>query len=1065
MEIRNFQEFIIALCNYWVDHGCIWSQPHDANMGAGTFHPHTFLKGVGPEPWRSVYVQPCRRPVDGRYGKSPYRFQHYYQLQVLLKPSPSNIVDIFLKSLEHVGINLKNNDIGLLEDDWKGPTLGAWGLGWEVRANGQEVSQFTYFQQLGGIDIDVVCGEITYGLERLFMYAKGYKNALDMPFNDYFTYGDIFYQNEYEFSHYNFKEANINELLDCFNKYEQRVFELCEKGLVLPAYDFVLQASHAFNMLDARGAISVSERQRYIARVRDCAKKCAVQYRAEREKLGYPMLNILDTDARKPLLSSRNNLVKISSESNEERIYSNNDFSNKKSLNILFELGVEEMPPSFQVSARDELKQKIVDFINQKQDNILKSYKSYSEIPYDISEYIKALKDAKYSVQISSRRLSVEFTNIPRVEPKQKIEIWGPAEKVAKSSDGNLTQAGLGFCKKNNIDSSCVKFKEKANGTFLYAVKEIVGEDFPTLLAQNFKEWCYALSAPLKMKWLPAELSPTFIRPVRWILALVEDKVIPLEMFGIASGRKTYGQRILHPEAILIANIYEYNKSLENAYVLNSIEAREEKILKEVHALVDKVDGKLFKDESLLSKCIGLFENPQVFIAEFDKKYLRLPSRLIESVLREHMNYFSVTTKDEKNLLPFYIGVANYKCADVEAMIEGTKTVVVGRLEDGAFYYDTDLATPIDEFRNKLHDQLFQSGMGSLFDKSERAKKIARQLYTNLSPKFSDQLKNVDLQLIERAAELCKADLKSGCVQEFPDEMQGVMGGVLVREQNIFSDVNKSLLVAKAIEEHYMPVGAQASLPSTVFGAILSLADKLDSLCIMINHGAEVKGNKDPYGMRRYALGIARLLGLKDEINSLPISVKEAVALTLNILKETHKIAPESEVKIHAFILDRIKATLKEDFDIRSLEALSLKLISEPLVKVKSFAHAIAKALEQTGKGSLLEALIPYRRARNLTLNWNDQNISTSLFKEKEEAILFEKLITLELKVKELHAGARYEELLIMLASLAEPMASFFDNVMVNDPDGELKKNRLCLLMRIRSLYEDAADFSLIQVQ
>lgn len=249
MEIKNFQEFIIALCNYWVGHGCIWSQPYDANMGAGTFHPHTFLKGVGPEPWRSVYVQPCRRPVDGRYGKSPYRFQHYYQLQVLLKPSPSNIVDIFLKSLEHVGVNLKKNDIGLLEDDWKGPTLGAWGLGWEVRANGQEITQFTYFQQLGGLDIDVVCGEITYGLERLFMYSKGYNNALDIPFNEHFTYGDIFYQNEYEFSHFNFKEAQIQELFKHFEICEQRVIDLCEKGLVLPAYDYVLQASHSFNLL------------------------------------------------------------------------------------------------------------------------------------------------------------------------------------------------------------------------------------------------------------------------------------------------------------------------------------------------------------------------------------------------------------------------------------------------------------------------------------------------------------------------------------------------------------------------------------------------------------------------------------------------------------------------------------------------------------------------------------------------------------------------------------------------------------------------------------------------
>ena len=240
--MQNFQSFVFSLIEYWGRFGCLWTQPYDSAMGAGTFHPHTFLKGLGPEPWRSVYVQPCRRPVDGRYGESPYRFQHYYQLQVFLKPAPSDIVDVFLRSLEHIGIRLQENDISLLEDDWKGPTLGAWGLGWEVRANGQEVTQFTYFQQLGGIDLDVVSGEITYGLERLYMYATGLKSALDIPYNDHFTYGDIFRQNEFEFSHFNFKNADVDYLFSVFAQCEVKVRDLCGMNLVLPAYDYVLQA-------------------------------------------------------------------------------------------------------------------------------------------------------------------------------------------------------------------------------------------------------------------------------------------------------------------------------------------------------------------------------------------------------------------------------------------------------------------------------------------------------------------------------------------------------------------------------------------------------------------------------------------------------------------------------------------------------------------------------------------------------------------------------------------------------------------------------------------------------
>jgi glycyl-tRNA synthetase len=1048
VEIKNFQEFIIALCNYWVDHGCIWSQPYDANMGAGTFHPHTFLKGVGPEPWRSVYVQPCRRPVDGRYGKSPYRFQHYYQLQVLLKPSPSNIVDIFLKSLEYVGVNLKNNDIGLLEDDWKGPTLGAWGLGWEIRANGQEVTQFTYFQQLGGLDIDVVCGEITYGLERLFMYSKGYHNALDMPFNEHFTYGDIFYQNEYEFSHFNFKEADVKELFRHFEKCEEKVFELCEKGLVLPAYDYVLQASHSFNLLDARGSISVSERQRYIGRVRDCAKKCAVQYRSAREKLGFPMLNRLDTDARKPIYS--NGIIHNIVENKETNTYKDiSEFSAKENLNILFELGVEEMPPSFQMSAKNELEQKIHYFVNLEKLNWLQIMGEKDSIK---------TANGGYKVEISSRRISIQFKNIPKSEQSKKQEIWGPVERIAKASDGSLSPAGIGFCKKNNIDPSSVTFKTKSDGTFIYAEKQMLGRDYPTLLAEKFKEWCYGLKAPLKMKWLPMELSPTFIRPVRWIVALVEDKVISLEMFGLNSGRKTRGQRIMHPEEVTINHANDYEKVLSDISVTSSVSERRAVIAERANKLAQEVQGTVQNDPSLLNKCVGLFENPDVFIAEFDRKYLCLPKPLVSSVLREHMNYFSVETGDSKDLLPYYIGVANYKCTDVRQMIEGTKTVVVGRLEDGAFYYDSDLKTPMAEFRNRLKDQLFQAGMGSLFDKTERLKKIVTSLCKEIPS-------NLDIETIEIAAELCKADLKSGCVQEFPDEMQGFMGGVLVKEQNIFNNVKKSSIAAKAIEEHYMPAGAHSPLPTTREGVILSLADKLDSLCIMICHGAEVKGNKDPFGMRRLALGIARLLGIKGEKDSILIPLKRVVDICLDVIKENTIVTSECKLKIHSFILDRMKSALEGEFDLRSIEALSGQLIDEPLFKVRMFAVEIAKALNQTGSGSLLEALVPYKRAKNLTQGWSSNEVNTALFKVPEEVFLYEKLTGLEIRIKSHLKNAEYSELLISLASLTEPMAAFFASVMVNDPDESLKRNRLCLLMKICSLYEDVADFSLIQVQ
>ncbi len=271
-----FQDIILTLHNYWSRRGCAILQPYDMEMGAGTFHPATTLRALGPKPWKAAYVQPSRRPSDGRYGENPNRLQHYYQYQVILKPSPDDILDQYLGSLEAIGIDLGKNDIRFVEDDWESPTLGAWGLGWEVWCNGMEVTQFTYFQQVGGHDCAPVAGEITYGLERLAMYILGVENVYDLPFNnDGLSYGDVFLENEKQFSAYNFEQANTEALFDGFRKSAEECRALVEAGLPLPAYDQAIRASHQFNLLNARGVISVAERQAYIGRVRDLVKAVA----------------------------------------------------------------------------------------------------------------------------------------------------------------------------------------------------------------------------------------------------------------------------------------------------------------------------------------------------------------------------------------------------------------------------------------------------------------------------------------------------------------------------------------------------------------------------------------------------------------------------------------------------------------------------------------------------------------------------------------------------------------------------------------------------------------------
>lgn len=292
---KTFQALILRLQHYWAEQGCVLLQPYDMEVGAGTFHPATFLRAIGPEPWSSAYVQPSRRPTDGRYGDNPNRLQHYYQFQVVIKPSPLAIQDLYLGSLRMLGLDTAIHDIRFVEDNWESPTLGAWGLGWEVWLNGMEVTQFTYFQQVGGLECKPVTGEITYGLERIAMYLQGVESVYDLVWADgplgKVTYGDVFHQNEVEMSTYNFEYANVDLLFQQFDQCEQESERMIAAGLPLPAYELVLKASHTFNLLDARKAISVTERQRFILRVRMLARAVAQAYFERRESLGFPMLS------------------------------------------------------------------------------------------------------------------------------------------------------------------------------------------------------------------------------------------------------------------------------------------------------------------------------------------------------------------------------------------------------------------------------------------------------------------------------------------------------------------------------------------------------------------------------------------------------------------------------------------------------------------------------------------------------------------------------------------------------------------------------------------------------
>ena len=485
---RTFQDLILTLQRYWADRGCVILQPYDMEMGAGTFHTATFLRALGPEPWSAAYVQPSRRPTDGRYGDNPFRLQHYYQYQVVIKPSPPDIIDLYLDSLRAVGIDPLVHDIRLVEDNWESPTLGAWGLGWEVWLNGMEVTQFTYFQQVGGLDCRPVMGEITYGLERLAMYLQGVESVFDLVWTDgplgRVTYGDVFHQNEVEQSKYNFEDADVDELFRQFDAHEKECLRLLEAKLALPAYERMLKCSHTFNLLDARKAISVTERQRYILRVRTLARGVAEAYYASREALGFPML-------QGTVASARSDECPAPSAHGGRVMAAKRDF--------LVEIGTEELPP-----------------------------KSLLTLATAFADGIaKGLDDAGLAAR--RRRALRDAAPARRARAAARRAAAGPRRssgaarrvKAAFDAQGAPTQAALAFARGCGVEVAALERLETPKGAWLVHRGTEAGAQTLSLLPGIVQASLDALPIARRMRWgagearvrAPGALGADAVRP------------------------------------------------------------------------------------------------------------------------------------------------------------------------------------------------------------------------------------------------------------------------------------------------------------------------------------------------------------------------------------------------------------------------------------------------------------------------------------------------------------------------------------------------------------------------
>ncbi len=994
----TFQEIILALEKFWAEHGCIIQQPCDIEVGAGTFNPATFLRCLGPEPWNVAYVEPVRRPTDGRYAENPFRLGAYYQYQVILKPAPYNVLPLYLESLYHLGIPPRKNDIRFVEDDWESPTLGASGLGWEVWWNGAEVTQFTYFQQMGSIDLDPICAEITYGLERIALYLQDVDTFFDIRWNEHFNYRDVHHQSEVEYSTYNFEHANVDMLFDQFNTYEKETQACLKAGLVLPATDHVLKCSHTFNMLDARGVISVTERVSYIERVRRLAQQIARAYVTQREEMGHPLLGRLET----PSPPGTVDVISLHPESDIE------------TSELLFEIGTEEIPASYMPPVLEQLRETASDSLSE------------HRIPF-----------GEIQTFGTPRRITLAIKDINRLQESQETEVVGPPKTIAYDANGEPTKAAIGFAKTQGVEISELHSVETERGEYVAVSKRDEGMPTLELLKTLIPEWIETLRFPKTMRWetdeTEAQSRTRFARPIRWIVALLGTQIIKCSYSRVNAGRITYGHRSLHPAPItlLAADLPNYIQKLQNAGVIVCPKDRRDTIEEQVLTILDNEKCLPKLDEELLNTVNYLVENPQPIVGNFNESHLQIPSEVLITAMKKHQRYFPIW-KSETELAPKFITISNGTDGNIDGVRHGNERVLHARLNDAEFFYREDQKSSLADKVERLGAVVFHAKLGSLLDKANRMKALVKFITTEL------KLSQTITHHAERAALLCKADLTTQMVIEFPS-LQGITGRYYAQNSG------ETVAVAAAIAEHYQPLGADTPLPETEVGAILAIADKLDTIVGYFGIEERPTGSQDPYSLRRHALGTIRILQERQLALSLDAVVQKAISLY------EVELVDDTATSALSFIKERLRGILQSLEYAPDIADAVLAVGDVDITDILKRAGALAEFRLTSNFEDVYNAL--NRVLRILPENVSE-TVDTDSLKDDAEKALNAHITDAEPNFKKSIQERDYLALLNQLAALQPTIDNFFDDVLVMAEDDDLRRNRLALLNRIaKSIY------------
>ncbi|SDS14325.1 glycine--tRNA ligase [Actinoplanes derwentensis] len=789
----TMQDALARLTTYWTDQGCLVVQPMNTEVGAGTLNPATFLRVLGPEPWHVVYPEPSVRPDDSRYGENPNRLQTHTQLQVILKPDPGNSQELYLGSLAAIGIDVAAHDVRFVEDNWAAPAVGAWGLGWEVWLDGLEITQFTYFQQVGGLNLDPVSVEITYGIERIIMALQEKTHFKEIEYAPGVSYGEVFGQSEYEMSRYYLDDADVDTNRKLLELYAGEAQRMIDAGLPVPAHTYVLKCSQAFNVLDSRGAVSTSDRATEFARMRRLAGEVARLWVERRTEQGLPLGTVTPREPARPAATVQT--------SDSERT-------------LVFEIGTEELPPAELRSARDQVKRLLADGLAGTR-----------------------LGHGDIRVFGTPRRLIAVVTAVAAREEDYVRTVRGPKAQAAYGPDGAPTKALEGFTRGQGVTVADVEVEELGGVPHVVVKKHEAGRAAPTVLADVLATVVTGLRAAKNMRWNDPKLS--FSRPVRWLTALWGDDVVPVAVSTLAAGRRTRLLRTAVPPHADVDSAETFIETLGVNGIVADHEDRRELIVVGAQDLVYP-DGRIDVngEAALIDQITDLVEQPLPLLGTFDESYLSLPDAVLTTVMRKHQRYLPVRDADGA-LLPMFVTVANGP-VDVELVRSGNEAVLRARYEDAAFFYRADLATPIAEMKAHLNRLTFTDKLGSMADRAARISALALSI--------ADRL-DIGSPVLTRAAELLKFDLGSQLVTEMTS-----LAGVMARDYALHAGEDRP--VAQAVYEAELPRNTGDLLPASVPGALLSLADRLDLVTGLAATVGLPTGSSDPFAVRRAVLGL-----------------------------------------------------------------------------------------------------------------------------------------------------------------------------------------------------------------